>query len=337
MRLIIPMGGRGTRLRPFSHTTPKPLLPLLGRPAIIHILDAFAGALGRPVDEVVFVTGADASADVRQRLAAACEAHGLAAAFAVQPAPLGTAHAVACAGDKLDGEVLTCWSDTLFTPAAGVPLGEADLVAWTVEVEDPRRFGVVVRDEDGRVTRLVEKPTTTEHRETLIGAYYVADGAALRSVLDAMLATGATGAGGEYQLTDAYDRLVQGGARMETAPAARWLDTGTLDSYRQTVRALLDAGEHGPSGGGEAVTVVAPSYVHPDAVVRRSTIGPYAVIEAGAVVEDTSIRDSVVMAGAVVRRSALAGALVGAHAEVTGGAGRLVLGDHATVLAPDIP
>lgn len=329
MRLIVPMGGRGTRLRPFSHTTPKPLLPLLGRPAIVHILDAFANALGRPVDEAVFVTGPDTGGGVRDALRAACEAHGLAAAFAVQPEPLGTAHAVACAGDKLEGEVLTCWSDTLFSPEAGVELGEADLVAWTVEVEDPRRFGVVVRDGDGRVSRLVEKPQTTEHRETLIGAYYVRDGAALRAACDAMIEEGTTGAGGEYQLTDAYDRLVQSGARTETAPAARWLDTGTLDSYRQTVAALLDAGEHGLTEEGKDAVVIAPSYVHPEAVVRRSVVGPYAAVEAGAVVEDAVVRASVVMAGATVRASALEGALVGSRAVVLGAVGGPTLGDDA--------
>ena len=333
MRLIVPMGGRGTRLRPLSHTTPKPLLPLLGRPAIARILDAFAAGLGRPVDEVVFVTGPDASADVRQSLAEACEAHGLSAAFAVQPEPLGTAHAVACAGDKLEGEVLTCWSDTLFTPAGSAPI-DADLVAWTVEVEDPRRFGVVVRDESGRVVRLVEKPQTAEHRETLVGAYYVRDGAALRAVLDDMLASKATGAGGEYQLTDAYDRLVRGGARMETAPVARWLDTGTLDSYRRTVRALLDAGEVDSADLGiEAGGVEVPSFVHPEAVVRRSTVGPYAVVEAGAVVEDAEVRDSVVMAGAAVRRARLAGSVVGERAVVDGLSGTFVLGADAEVRA----
>ena len=331
MRLIVPMGGRGTRLRPFSHTTPKPLLPLVGRPAIVRILDAFAGALGRPVDEAVFVLGPDAGSAVRDALLAACDGHGLGASFAVQPEPLGTAHAVACAGDALEGEVLTCWADTLFTPAASAPLADADLVAWTVEVEDPRRFGVVVRDGQGRIVRLVEKPETAEHRETLIGAYYVRDGAALRAVVDGMLAAGATGAGGEYQLTDAYDRMVQDGARMATAPAERWLDTGTLTSYRATVRALLDAGEHGPSGGGTDAVVVAPSFVHPDALVRRSVVGPYASVEAGATVEDAVVRDSVVMAGATVRQSVVAESLVGAGARLVGAVGAVVVGDDSAV------
>ncbi|OZC01319.1 sugar phosphate nucleotidyltransferase [Rubricoccus marinus] len=338
MRLIVPMGGRGTRLRPFSHTTPKPLLPLLGRPAIVHILDAFAGALGRPVDEAVFVLGPDAASGVRDALAAACDAHGLRAAFAVQPEPLGTAHAIACAGDAMDGEILTCWADTLFTPdrgAAPLASGDVDLVAWTVHVDDPRRFGVVARDENGRIVRLIEKPTTAEWTETLIGAYYVREGAALRTAVDDMLASGATGAGGEFQLTDAYDRLVQNGARMATAPAARWLDTGTLASYRQTVRALLDAGEHetAASGARGESVIVAPSYVHPDADVRRSVIGPYAVVEAGAVIRDAVVRDSVVMREAIVRHSALSGALLGDRASASGANGALVLGDDSEVHA----
>ena len=332
MRLIIPMGGRGTRLRPFSHTVPKPLLPVVGRLAIARILDAFAGALGRPVDEVVFVLGPDAGAGVRDALSAACEAQGLGAAFAVQPEPLGTAHAIACAGDKLEGEVLTCWADTLFTPTGAVDFTEADLIAWTVEVEDPRRFGIVERDAEGRVVRLVEKPQQPTSSETLIGAYYVRDGAALRRVVDAMLAEGATGAGGEYQLTDAYDRLVQAGHRMVTAPAARWLDIGTLASYRAALRTLLDAGEYAwwPDTRTSVVTVP-PSFVHPTARIRHSLVGPYAVVEAEASVEDAVLRNTVLMEGAVVRRSVLENALLGRHAQAVGVTGSLVLGDDAVV------
>jgi glucose-1-phosphate thymidylyltransferase len=331
MRLIIPMGGRGTRLRPFSHTLPKPLLPLLGRPVVSHILDAFAGALGRPVDEVVFVLGPEAGAGVRHVLAAACASHGLSAAFAVQPEPLGTAHAIACAGEKLEGEVLTCWADTLFTADAGTDLQGADLVAWTVEVEDPRRFGIVERDESGRVVRLVEKPQRPTSRETLIGAYYVRDGAALRQTIEAMIEAGATGAGGEYQLTDAFDHLVRDSRRMVTAPASRWLDVGTLESYRHTVRVLLEAGEYHASQAGDDVVIVPPAYVDPSAVVRRSVVGPYASVEAGAVVEDSVIRDAVLMAEAEVRGAVLAGALLGSRARATGVTGSIVLGDDSDV------
>ena len=336
MRLIVPMGGRGTRLRPFSHTTPKALLPLVGATVIERIVRAVRAAVPRPLDEVVFVLNpADALGDVPDRLREACGREGLDVSVRTQDAPLGTAHAIGCAGDKLDGEVVTVWSDTLFSTDHPAPLGGGgagpDLVAWTVEVDDPARFGVAVRDEAGRVVRLVEKPKTLVSRETLIGVYYVRDGAALRHQIEGMIARGETGAGGEYQLTDALDALVQGGATLETAPAATWLDTGTLDAYRGTVRDLLDA--EGTTDEGEAhdAVVVGPSYVGPGAVLRRSVVGPYAVVEAGAVVEDAVVARSVVFAGARVSGAVLDGALVGPRAHLTGHASAAVVGDDGAV------
>ena len=342
MRLIVPMGGRGTRLRPLSHTTPKALLPVAGKPAIERSLAAFADALPRPVTEAVFVLNpADRHTDVPDRLEAACAAVGVGAAFAVQTAPLGTAHAVASAGAKLDGEVLTVWSDTLFRPARradldGGPGGAADLVAWTLEVADPRRFGVVARDGAGRVVGLVEKPPDARFTETLIGAYYVRDGAALREVADRMVAEGRPGAGGEYQLTDALDALVQGGAHVQTEPVAEWLDVGTVPAYLDAVARTLDreAGAQDAGGVGEGVTVVPPVYVGPGAVVRRSTLGPYAAVEGGAVVEDAVVQNAVVFADATVRECKLDGAVVGRRAAVRGWSGSALLGDDDALGEP---
>ena len=335
MRLIVPMGGRGTRLRPFSHTTPKALLPLAGATVVERILRAVQAAVARPLSEVVFVLNpADTFTDVPERLAAACAREGLPVHIETQPEPLGTAHAVACAGERLAGEVVTVWSDTLFASAAPLDLGPpeapVDLVAWTVEVDDPSRFGVAVRDGSGRITRLFEKPVTLVSRETLIGVYYVRDGSALRRQIDGMVARGDTGAGGEYHLTDALDELVQAGARMETVAATQWLDTGTLDSYREAVQAVLDSEGTTQVGTMEDSVVVAPSYVGPGAVVRRAVVGPYAVVGAGAVVEDAVVARSSVFERAAVRGAVLDGALVGEHARLVGRPSAQILGAHSS-------
>ena len=338
MRLIVPMGGRGTRLRPLSHTTPKALLPVAGRPTIARTLAAFADALPRPVDEAVFVLSpVDRHTDVPGRLRAACAAAGVEAAFATQAEPLGTAHAVGSAGGALEGEVLTVWSDTLFRPARRADLGDApDLVAWTVEVEDPRRFGVVARDEGGAVTGLVEKPPDARFTETLVGAYYVRDGAALRAEIERMLADGATGAGGEYQLTDALDGLVRAGARVQTEPVAEWLDVGTVPAYLDAVARTLDR-EGGAPALGAGVEVVPPVFVGEGAVVRGSALGPYAAVEAGATVEGSAVSNAVVFAGGAVRRSRLDGAVVGRRAVVEGADGSALVGDDAAVGVPLAP
>ena len=333
MRLIVPMGGRGSRLRPLSHTTPKALLPVAGRPAIARTLAAFADALPRPVDEVVFVLSpVDRLTDVPDRLTQACSEAGVVAAFAVQEAPLGTAHAVGSAGDALDGEVLTVWSDTLFRPrrraALDGPGGAADVVAWTLDVADPRRFGVVARDGDGRVTALVEKPADARYTETLIGAYYVRDGAALRAQIEGTVARGAVGAGGEYQLTDALDGLVQAGARVQTEPVAEWLDVGTVPAYLDAVARVLDREGAAPPDR-DGVTLRLPAYVHPSATVRDAVVGPYVSVEAGATVEGSVVSRAVVFPDAAVRGSRLDGAVVGHRAEVAGASGSVLLGDDA--------
>ena len=331
MRLVVPMGGRGTRLRPLSHTTPKALLPVAGRPAIERSLAAFADALPRPVREVVFVLDpAGRRGDVPGQLAEACAAVGVEAAFAVQEAPLGTAHAVASAGDKLSGEVLTVWSDTLFRPARRARLDGVDLAAWTLDVADPRRFGVVARDDEGRVTGLVEKPPDARFTETLIGAYYVREGAALRETVDRMVAERRTGAGGEYQLTDALDALVQGGAAVQTEPVAEWLDVGTVPAYLDAVARTLDREAPAPPEI-EGVTVIPPVYVAPGAVVRASTLGPYVAVEGGAVVEDSAVQNAVVFADAVVSGSTVDGAVLGRRAVLRGWTGSALLGDDGAL------
>ena len=337
MRLIVPMGGRGTRLRPLSHTTPKALLPVAGRPAIARTLAAFADALPRPVEEAVFVLNpADRLTDVPDRLRAACAAVGVEAAFAEQAEPLGTAHAVGSAGDKLEGEVLTVWSDTLFRAERRArlttPDGPVDVVAWTLDVADPRRFGVAARDGAGRVTGLIEKPPDARFTETLIGAYYVRDGAALRARIERMLADGATGAGGEYQLTDALDGLVQAGARVATEPVAEWLDVGTVPAYLDAVARTLDREGGAPDLDGVAVRP--PVFVADGATVRGGTLGPYASVEAGAVVEGSALANAVVFADAAVRGSRLDGAVVGHRAVADGAAGSVLLGDDASVGVP---
>src|SRR5690606_8685210 len=207
MKLIVPMAGRGTRLRPHTHVTPKPLLPVVGRSMVERIVETFIGALPKKLDEAVFVLGPDFGDEVRRQLSAICERHGLRADFAVQAQALGTAHAVLQAGDALDGECVIVFADTLFAmdeTSARV----ADAVVWVKRVAAPRRFGVVVKEGE-RISAFVEKPQEPISNEAIIGIYYVRDGATLRHEIDYLIEHGVKGAGGEYQLTDALDRMLK--------------------------------------------------------------------------------------------------------------------------------
>lgn len=325
------MAGRGTRLRPHTHVTPKPLLPVAGRTMVERIVETFAGALPRGFEEAVFVLGPDFGDAVRQQLTEIAGRFNIPARFAVQETARGTAHAVAQAADALDGEVVIVFADTLFE--MGAPDLDADAVVWTMTVDDPSRFGVAVHDASGRITQFVEKPTEPISNEAIVGIYYVRDGASLRREIDYLIENGVTGIGDEFQLTDALDRMLQAGQTFKTARVDAWLDCGTMPALKETTTLVLaQDGQNAKLGTveGDAV-VLEPVYVGPGAVVRGSVVGPNVSIEAGATVEGSTLRDTIVFGDAHVAGAALRGSVVGHHAEVRDFAGTLNVGDHATV------
>ena len=337
MKLIVPMAGRGTRLRPHTHVTPKPLLPVVGRSMVERIVETFAGVLagtGRALDEAVFVLGPDFGDAVREQLTAICARHGLTAHFAIQEQALGTAHAVIQAGEALAGECVLVFADTLFAMDETPDL-DADAVVWVKHVDDPRRFGVVVKDGD-RISAFVEKPQEPVSNEAIIGIYYVRDGATLRQEIQYLLDHDVTGVGGEYQLTDALDRMLKAGQTFKTASVSEWLDCGTIPALKDTTKVMLDKeGEARQAGTVENSTLVEPVFIGPEAVVRDSVVGPYAAVHGEATVAGSSITNTIIFEGATVEGSALDDAVVGHHARVRGFAGRLNIGDHATVGVED--
>lgn len=330
MKLIVPMAGRGTRLRPHTHVTPKPLLPVVGRTMVERIVETFAGVLPRDIDEAVYVLGPDFGEEVRLSLSEISERHGIAAHFAVQDRALGTGHAVLQAAPWLEGECVVVFADTLFAMDTTPDL-DADAVVWVKTVDDPRRFGVVVKEEN-RITSFVEKPQEPISNEAIIGIYYVREGATLRNALQYLVDENVTGVGDEYQLTDALDRMLRAGLVFKTASVSEWLDCGTLPALMETTEHVLDqAGEGRKEGTMENCTVVEPVYVGPGARVENAVIGPYAAIHGNAVVSGSIVRHSIVFEGATVADSALHGSFVGQKAVVRGFSGTLNVGDDATV------
>ena len=334
MKLIVPMAGRGTRLRPHTHVTPKPLLPVAGRTMVERIVETFAEVLPRALDEAVFILGPDFGQEVRDQLTAISAEFGITAHFAVQGRALGTAHAVIQAGEHLDGECVVVFADTLFYMDA-VPDLDADAVIWVKHVDDPRRFGVVVKDGE-RITDFVEKPSEPISNEAIIGIYYIRDGAALRREIDYLIDHNVTGIGDEYQLTDALDRMLKAGQTFKTAAVSEWLDCGTIPAIKDTSKVILDKEATAEKAGTvENCTVIEPVFIGAEAVVKDSVIGPYAAIHGGAQVTGSVVKNTIVFSEASVEASALDDSLVGHHAQVKAFGGTLNIGDHATVGAEE--
>ncbi|MDX1440013.1 MAG: sugar phosphate nucleotidyltransferase [Rubricoccaceae bacterium] len=330
MKLIIPMAGRGTRLRPHTHVTPKPLLPVAGKTMVERIVETFTQVLPRALDEAVFVLGPDFGDEVRAQLTTICGKFGIEGHFAVQNKALGTAHAVIQAADHMSGECVIVFADTLFYMDAAPNL-DADAVIWVKHVDDPSRFGVVVKEGES-ITAFVEKPSEPISNEAIIGIYYIREGQTLRKSIDYLIDNMVTGIGDEYQLTDALDRMLKEDLEFKTAAVSEWLDCGTIPALMETSGIVLAKdGEHEKQGDLSDTIIHEPVYIGEGAVVRSSEIGPDVAIESGAHVENSTLQRCIVFGDATVRDSTLEGSLVGHHADVQGFTGTLNIGDHSSV------
>lgn len=331
MKLIIPMAGKGTRLRPHSHTTPKPLLPVAGTTIVERIVETFARTIDRKVEEIVFILG-DFGDDVKKNLTEISARQGATSSFYRQDVARGTAHAVFCAAEKLEGEVIIVFADTLFDTADKVTVDDADSVIWLKHVEDPSRFGVAVQDDEGRITSFVEKPSEPISNMAIIGVYYFKDGKGLHDHIKRLIDENITGHGNEYQLTDAIDALLKEGKVFKSATVDEWLDCGTIPAWLETSNVILAKEKQQVDASKFPGTqIIEPVYIGEGAHIEGSVIGPDASIAAGAVIKGSTITNSIVLDRAKVTESKLNGATVGFDAEVHGFTGEAHVGDHSVV------
>jgi glucose-1-phosphate thymidylyltransferase len=325
MKVIIPLAGKGTRLRPHTHVTPKPMLRIAGKPVMDYVMDDVR-ALGN-VEQVVYITG---------HLKEKVEAHArddiaLPAVFVEQEVQDGTAGAVALARPYVDQPVLIIFVDTIFdADLSVVNTTDADGIIWTKEVEDYQRFGVVVTDADGHMTRIVEKPSEPISRRANIGLYYVRNWQLLYEAIDHVLAGPKNK--GEYYLTDAFQYMIDRGAKIKVVDVQGWYDAGEIGTLLDTNRTMLEHGRaRRPADLGPTARVVEPVYIEDGVTITDSTVGPNVSLSAGTVVERSELRDAIVGANSRVADCRLHGALVGDHVRLEGVAGSANVGDHSTV------
>jgi glucose-1-phosphate thymidylyltransferase len=322
LKVIIPLAGKGTRLRPHTHTVPKPMLKVAGKPVMDYVLDDVR-TLG-DVDEVIYITG-----HLKEAVEAhAKEAYGdLRATFIEQVVQDGTAGAVALAKPRVDQPVLIIFVDTIFDADLSViRTCTDDGIIWTKEVEDYQRFGVVVTDANGYMTKIVEKPREPISRRANIGLYYVRNWKLLFEGIDHVLAQPPNK--GEWYLTDAFQYMIDHGARLKVLDVAGWYDAGKLDTLLETNRAMLERGRARVPAGLQGATIVDPVYIEDGVTCEGATIGPNVSVGAGTIVRRSTLRNTIVGAQCTIVGSSLEHSMVGDHAVVEGVHGSVSLGDH---------
>jgi glucose-1-phosphate thymidylyltransferase len=324
MKVIIPLAGKGTRLRPHTYVTPKPMMKVAGKPVMSYILDDLQKLGG--IDQIIYITG-----HLKEKVEEfARSSIDVPSVFIEQKIQDGTAGAVALAREYVDEPVLIIFVDTIFdADLSVVKTTDADGIIWVKEVEDYQRFGVVVADHDGNMTRIVEKPKTPISKRANIGLYYIKNWKLLFEGIDHVLASPTNQ--GEYYLTDAFQYMIDKGAKIRVIDVEGWYDAGKIETMLETNYMMLRKGHTRRPDSLDGSTVIDPVYIEEKVTLRKSTIGPNVSIGAGSVIEGSTLSHTIVGTGATIKNSTLTNSLVGDEALLEGIRGEVTVGDQSEV------
>jgi glucose-1-phosphate thymidylyltransferase len=324
MQVIIPLAGKGTRLRPHTHLVPKPMLKVAGRPVMDWVMDTLAPL---EVSELIFITG-----HLKEQVEEyARSRYPYPSRFIEQKVQDGTAGAVNLARPFVREPVLIVFVDTVFEADLSIiNSSSADGIIWAKEVEDYQRYGVVVTDAKGYMTRIVEKPTEPISRLANIGLHYVRAVDALWRGIDHVLASPPNK--GEFYLTDALQHMIEHGGRIQTAEVSGWYDCGRLDTLLETNEILLNKGA-ARRRDFPGVTIVDPVLIEDEVTIERSTIGPNVTVERGSRITGSHISHTLLGSEARIADSQLHGSMLGDRVVVRQFKGRASLGDDSELLA----
>lgn len=336
MKIIVPMAGRGSRLRPHTLTTPKPLIPIAGKPIVHRLVEDIAKVINQPIDEIAFIIHESFGKKVEEELKAIAKKLGSQGTIYYQNEALGTAHAILCAKESMQGPIVVAYADTLFR--ADFNLDEtADSVIWVKAVEDPSAFGVIQLNDKNEIVDFVEKPTEFVSDLAIIGIYFFKSAENLRAELQYLLDNNIE-KGGEYQLTDALENMKQKGQRFVPGQVDEWMDCGnknvTVDTNNRMLNFLANDGENLVSSTAvlENSTIIPPCFIGENVVLKNATIGPNVSLGENTKVENATIKNSLVQTNAVISNCDLDNAMIGNHAKFDGKFTNISIGDYSELV-----
>ena len=324
MKVIIPLAGKGTRLRPHTHITPKPMLRIAGKPVIDYVMDDLAKLGG--VEEIIYITG-----HLKEKVEQYTRSkYPWKSVFVEQVEQKGTADAIRLAKPYVDQPVMIIFVDTIFDADLSViKSSQDDGIIWAKEVEDYQRFGVIVSDRNGHMTRIVEKPKEPISKNANIGLQYIRNWKLMFEGIEHVLKQPPNK--GEYYLTDAFQYMVDKGAKLKVEQVEGWYDAGKLDTLLDTNRIMLETRKMArkPTNLPTDAKIVEPVYIEDGVTIARSTVGPNVSVSAGTTIEDSTIRDTIIGVRSRVATSELHDSLIGDEVLLEGFTGSATVGDHS--------
>jgi glucose-1-phosphate thymidylyltransferase len=335
MKIIVPMAGRGSRLRPHTLTIPKPLIPIAGKPIVHRLVEDIAGVLNQDIDEVAFIIHESFGKKVEEELIAIAQKLGAKGTIYYQNEALGTGHAIMCAKDSLNGPAVIAYADTLIR--ADFDLDKtADSVIWVKQVDQPEAFGVINLNENNEIIELVEKPKEFVSDLAVIGIYYFKDVAVLKNELQLVLDNNIVH-GGEYQINDGIKQMMAKGMKFVPGKVEEWMDCGnkdvTVDTNNRMLNFLHNDGIHliEYDVKQENSTIIPPCYIGKNVVLTNATIGPNVSLGDGCHVSDSTIKNSLIQTHSHIKNAHLDNAMIGNHVSFDGKFTSISIGDYSVL------
>ena len=332
MKIIIPMAGMGKRMRPHTLTIPKPLIKIAGKPIVQRLSEGIVKVAGQDVDEIAFIIG-DFGAEVEKTLIGIAESLGAKGSIYYQREALGTAHAINCAAESMQGNVIVAFADTLFDADFKLD-ADKDGIIWTHKVADPSAFGVVKKDADGVITDFVEKPAEFVSDEAIIGIYYFRDGENLQKELQYLMDNNIV-KGGEYQLTDALENMKLKGLKFYSGQVDEWLDCGNKDATVYTNNRVLALSKEDKLMADSAkftnTHIIQPCFIGENVIIENSVVGPHVSIGENTLISNSVISNSIIGSDTKIEGGYIDNAMVGSSVTYSKSADDLSIGDFSTV------
>lgn len=331
MKIIVPMAGRGSRLRPHTLTVPKPLVPIAGKPIVERLVEDITRVCGQTVDEIAFVIG-DFGKEVESELVNIAQGLGAKGSIYHQHEALGTAHAILCAKESLSGPVVVAFADTLFRADFKLDSSK-DSIIWVQQVKDPSAYGVVKIDDNSVITHFIEKPTKFVSDLAIIGIYFFKDGSNLRNELQYLIDNNITDKG-EYQITDALENMKLKGLKFYPGKVDEWLDCGNPKAAIHANKRVLDFSENKHERSGlklDNATIIEPCYIGANVQLLNCTIGPYVSLGDGTVVSDSLLINTIVQNNTTLKNADLEDSMIGNNVTYKGGSKQVSIGDYSTI------
>ena len=310
MKIIIPMAGRGSRLRPHTLTIPKPLIPIAGKPIVQRLVEEIVKVCEKKVDEIAFVIG-DFGKEAEESLVKVAQSLGAKGSIYYQDEPLGTAHAILCAKESLVGNCVVAFADTLFK--ADFTLDNTkDGIIWVSQIDDPSAFGVVKLNSENIITDFVEKPETFVSDLAIIGIYYFNDGVYLRNELQYLLDNNIKDKG-EFQLTNALENMKNKGTKFSSGKVREWLDCGNKDSTVFTNERVLEYNGNLINDSTQIINseVISPCFIGANTIIKNSKIGPHVSLGSNTVVENSVINKTIIQNDSLITNAKLSNSMIG--------------------------